>query len=98
MMPETGIPSGSSTAGSSRGLFVNGAVHRLLGCAAGRPQSGVHGCPVQSMHSLGGWSDLPSHQMSPSGRRATLVNRVSCEMIVIAFGLVVRFVPGTTPK
>ena len=41
--------------------------------AAGRPQPGVHFWPVQSMHSAGGSSVLPSHQTSPSGRSATLV-------------------------
>ena len=73
MMAETGTPSGSLAAGSSAGLLVIGAVKRLLGWAALRPQSGVHGWPVQSMHSAGGSSVLPSHQTSPSGSRATLV-------------------------
>ena len=73
MMPETGTPPGSSTRGSSTGLLVIGAVKRLLGWAAGRPQPGVHGWPVQSMHSAGGSSVLPSHHTSPSGSRATLV-------------------------
>src|SRR5688500_11786603 len=69
----TGTPAGSSHAGSSAGLFVAGAVKRLLGWAAFRPQSGVQGWPVQSIRLGGGVLVLPSHQTSPSGARATLV-------------------------
>jgi hypothetical protein len=66
-------PAGSLAASSSTGLLLIGAVKRLFGCAALRPQSGVHGWPVQSVHSGGGSSVLPSHQTSPSGSSATFV-------------------------
>src|SRR5471030_1046385 len=48
-----GTPAGSSQAGSSEGQFVAGTVKREFACAALRPQSGVHSCPVQSV-SFGG--------------------------------------------
>src|SRR3954453_4377244 len=98
MIALTRTPLGSSEHSSSAGLLLMGAVNRLFGCAAFRPQSGVHRWPVQSMHSSGGCLVLPSHQTSPSGRRPTLVKIVSRLMAVIAFGLVFSFVPGTTPK
>src|SRR2546421_7309853 len=98
MMALMRTPPGSSEHSSSAGLLLMGAVKRLLGCAALRPQSGVHFCPVQSMHSVGGSGVLPSHQMSPSGSSATLVKIVSCDIHAIAFGFDSRFVPGTTPK
>src|SRR5688500_1751362 len=73
MIALTRTPAGSLAAPSSTGLFAIGAVKRLFACAALRPQSGVHFCPVQSTHSAGGSSVLPSHQTSPSGSSATLV-------------------------
>src|SRR4051812_8639236 len=98
MMALTRTPLGSSAASSSAGLLLMGAVKRLLGCAAFRPQSGVHFWPVQSVHSAGGSGVLPSHQTSPSGRSATLVKIESRDMARIAFGFDSSFVPGTTPK
>src|SRR5687767_2720581 len=98
MIAPTGTPLGSLALGSSAGLFAIAAVNRLFGCAALRPQSGVHSSPSQSMHFAGGASVLPSHHTSPSGSSATLVKIVSCDMQRIAFGLVCSLVPGTTPK
>src|SRR3954462_8408997 len=102
IMPEMGTPAGSFQAGSRAGLFVEGAVKRLLGCAAFRPVaaaiSGVQGWPVQSGHSFGASGVLPSHHTSPSGRRATLVKMVLWDMVAMALGLVSELVPGTTPK
>src|SRR5947209_16464364 len=96
-MPEIGTPPGSLTCGSCTGLLLIGAVKRLLGWAAGRPQPGVHGLPVQSRHSAGGSFVLPSHHTSPSGSRATFVEMVSWEIVSTAFGLVRVLVVGTTP-
>src|SRR5687767_15932921 len=45
----TGTPSGSSHAGSSTGVFVAGAVKRLLGWAAAHVQLGDHSLPCQSI-------------------------------------------------
>src|SRR5947207_10281326 len=50
------------------------------------------------MHSAGGSSDMPSHQMPPSGVSATLVKMVFFESAAIAFGFVLTEVPGATPK
>ena len=41
---------------------------------------------------------MPSHHTSPSSRIATLVKIVLPQSASIAFGLVVRPVPGATPK
>ena len=42
---------------------------------------------------------MPSHQMSPSSVRATLVNsELPFSIVRIAFGLVCQSVPGATPK
>src|ERR1700678_1449243 len=60
--------------------------------------SGVHSCPRQSRHSLGGESVMPSHQTPPSGVRATLVKIVLWRSVASAFGLVFADVPGATPK
>src|SRR4051812_17861366 len=102
MIPDTGTPPGSFQAGSSAGLFVHGAVKRLLGCAAFFPVaaaiSGVQRSPVQSTHSFGASGVFPSHHTSPSGNIATLVKIVLCDIDAIAFGFVSQFVPGTTPK
>src|SRR5476649_769137 len=83
-----GTPAGSSKAGSSEGQFVAGTVKREFACAALRPQSGVHSCPVQSVSFGGGVSVMPSHHTSPSGISATFVNIVPCSMAFMQFGLV----------
>src|SRR5438128_8545641 len=97
-----GTPVGSSQAESIVGHCLAGAVKREFGCAALAPVflaiSGVQVLPCQSMHSAGGWSVMPSHQMPPSGVSATLVKIVFLERAVIALGLVLTDVPGATPK
>src|ERR1041385_4817595 len=98
MIALIGTPSGSLTSAASAGLFTMGAVNRLFGWAALSLDSGVHSRPFQSKHSEGTGPSLPSHQTSPSGSRATLVYSVSRDMVATALGLVVEFVPGTTPK
>src|SRR5262245_12136187 len=97
MTAEIGTPCGSFTCGESAGLLVIGVVKRLLGCAAGFPP-GFHGRPCQSMRPSGAGSSFPSHHTSPSLVRATLVKRVSCVIISMAFGFDLVLVPGTTPK
>ena len=71
---------------------------RAFGCAAFRPQSGVHFWPCQSVSSGGGTSVMPSHHTSPSGVSATLVKMVLARIVAIAFGLDAAEVPGATPK
>src|SRR5512135_2803675 len=95
---EIGRPFGSSQAGSSEGQFVAGTVKREFGCAALRPQPGVHSLPVQSVRRAGGVSVMPSHQTSPSGVSATLVKIVSRSIDFMQLGLLCTFVPGATPK
>ena len=63
MMADTATPSGSLAAGSSAGLLAIGAVNRLLGCAALRPQSGVQ-ClagPVDAFLGRFGGLAFPPH-------------------------------------
>src|SRR5215467_2927384 len=102
MIALIGTPVGSSHAESMVGHCFAGAVKRELGCAALAPVffaiSGVQGLPCQSMHSAGGSSVMPSHQMPPSGVKATLVNIVFFDKAAMALGLVLTEVPGATPK
>src|SRR5260221_5938862 len=93
-----GTPAGLLASGASKGLLAIGAAKRLMGCAAFSLDSGVHLLPFQSRHSLGAGPSLPSHQTSPSGSKATFVYIVSREIVLIAFGLDLELVPGTTPK
>src|SRR5690625_3656127 len=88
MNAEIGTPSGFSHSGSIDGHCAAGAVKRALGCAAGVPESGVHGLPRQSVRPSGASFVMPSHHTSPSGVSATLVKMVSRSMDAIAFGLV----------
>src|SRR3972149_104271 len=98
MNAETGTPFGFSHSGSIEGHCVAETVKREFGCAALRPDCGVHGWPCQSRSSLGGVSVMPSHQTSPSGVSATLVKITLCFNIAMQFGLVLFDVPGATPK
>src|SRR5947208_9473549 len=50
------------------------------------------------MHSAGGSSVMPSHQMPPSGVSATLVKMLFFASAAMALGLVLTEVPGATPK
>src|SRR6266436_4217315 len=97
-----GTPVGSSQAESIVGHCDAGAVKRALGWAALAPVffaiSGVQRLPCQSTHSAGGSSVMPSHQIPPSGVRATLVKSVFFARVAIALGLVFFEVPGATPK
>ena len=59
---------------------------------------GVQSLPFQSVTWAGSFS-MPSHQMSPSSVRATLVKtELPFSMVRIALGLVFSLVPGATPK
>src|SRR5262245_61321936 len=98
MNAEIGTPFGSSQAGSIDGQLAAETVKRAFGCAAGRPQPGVHSLPCQSMSLAGGSFVMSSHQTSPSGVRATLVKITLARRVFIAFGLVCSEVPGATPK
>ncbi len=93
-----GTPAGSSAAASSTGLLAMGAVKRAFGCAAGRPQPGIHSLPVQSVSFAGGSFVIPSHQTSPSSVSATLVKMVSRSTHLMAFEFDSSEVPGATPK
>ena len=95
---EIGTPAGSSHSGAMVGHCDAGAVKRALGCAAGVPASGVHGLPRQSISPSGASRVRPSHQMSPSGVWATLVNTQLPRMVASALGFVSLPVPGATPK
>ncbi len=77
-------------------------MNRALGCAALAPVScavfAVHTLPLQSRHSAGGSSVIPSHQTLPSGVSATFVKIEFFARAAIAFGFVLADVPGATPK
>src|SRR5260221_13930577 len=81
MNASTGTPSGLSHCGSIDGHCAAETVKRALGCAAGRPDCGVHSRPVQSVSFAGGCLVMPSHHTSPSGLSATLVKMVSRLMV-----------------
>src|ERR1700760_196388 len=95
---EIGTPAGSSHSAAIDGHWAAGVVKRPLGWAAGVSESGVQSLPRQSVACAGGSPVIPSHQMSPSSVRATLVKIVFLEMVSIALGLVRAPVPGATPK
>src|SRR5437660_120301 len=98
MIAEIGTPSGSFAALESAGLLVIGAVKRLLGCAAFSPEALFHGRPCQSSMPAGASLSMPSHHTSLSGVSATLVKIVSRSTVRIAIRLLLRLVPGATPK
>src|SRR5260370_32227900 len=98
MNAEIGTPAGLSHSGSSDGHCVAPTVKRAFGCAALRPQSGVHDCPCQSVRCAGGSFVMPSHQTSPSSVSATFVNITLPRIVSIALGFDSRDVPGATPK
>ena len=94
----TGTPAGSCHVSAMLGHCAAATVNREFGCAAGRPESGVHDRPVQSVRCAGGSGVRPSHHTSPSSVRATLVKMTSRSSIRTAVGLVSTPVPGATPK
>src|SRR5688572_24796007 len=98
MNASIGTPAGSSHCGSIEGHCDAATVKRALGCAAGRPDCGVHSLPVQSVSFAGGSFVMPSHQTSPSGVSATLVKMVFFFTVSMQLGLVSQPVPGATPK
>src|SRR5438552_3125010 len=98
MNAEIGTPPGLSHSGSSDGHWVAEAVKRAFGCAALRPQSGVHERPCQSVRCAGASLVMPSHHTSPSSVSATLVKMTLAFSVSIAFGLDSYDVPGATPK
>src|SRR3954471_14354993 len=96
---EIGTPRGSSYSGAMIGHWVIGVQNRLLGWEEGSSESGVQSLPFQSVRCAGGSSVMPSHQMSPSSVRATLVKTLLPRaMVRIALGLVFHPVPGATPN
>src|SRR5262245_1802658 len=95
-MAEIGRPFGSCHSGAIDGHWLAGAVKRALGCAAGVSDSGVQGLPFQSVARAGGASVMPSHQTSPSGTKAVLVNIELPQRVCMALGLVSMPVPGAT--
>src|SRR3954452_854837 len=93
-----GTPRGSSYSGARIGHCLIGVQYRLFGWLESSSLSGVHGSPFQLVAWAGGVS-RPSHQMSPSSVRATLVNtELPWFRVRMAFGLVCSLVPGATPK
>ena len=98
MIAEIGTPCGSFALGDSTGLLDIGAVKRLLGWAAFSLEPRCQGRPCQSVSSAGTSPSIPSHQTSPSGVRATLVNSVSRSTQRMALGFDLLLVPGATPK
>src|SRR5512142_2179569 len=97
-MAEIGTPWGASTEAERAGLLRAGAVKRLLGWAIFSIEPFFQGVFFQSMHSAGASLSMPSHQMSPSLVRPTFVKKESFFTVSMALGLVLRFVPGATPK
>ena len=91
-------PFGSSQSSAIDGHWAAGVVKRAFGCAAVWPLSGVQSSACQSMAWLGGFSVMPSHQMSPSSVSAQFVKIELERMVAIAFGFVFSLVPGATPK
>src|SRR4051794_34745538 len=93
-----GTPAGSSHSGAIEGICEAGDVNRAFGCAAGVSESGVQSFPFQSIAWSGGSPVMPSHHTSPSSVSAQLVKIEHRSRVSIAFGFVLRPVPGATPK
>src|SRR5262245_30454361 len=98
MNASIGTPAGSSQCASSDGHCVDATVKRAFGCAALRPQSGVHDLPCQSVRCAGGTRVIPSHHTSLSSVSATLVKITFFFNMSIALGFDSYDVPGATPK
>src|SRR6266851_2951171 len=93
-----GTPCGSSQCGEITGFWVAGVVNRELGWAALVPEAGVQGLPCQSVRCWGTGPSMPSHHTPPSSVIATLVKIEFLPSASMALGLVLRLVPGATPK
>src|SRR5207244_8468640 len=92
-----GTPLGSSHSGAFTGHWLAGVVNRAFGCAALRPETGVHGRRSQSRSSAGFFSVMLSHQMSPSYVMAQLVKIEFLAAVSMALRFDCSFVPGATP-
>src|SRR5262249_1340790 len=97
-MASMGTPFGSSHSGAITGHCLAGAVKRALGWAALRVAAGVQGRRSQSINSVGLVSVIASHQTSPSGVIAQLVNIELRVTLSMALALDFMLVPGATPK
>src|SRR5579862_890326 len=95
---DSGTPAGLSHSGSRDGHCRAETVKRAFGCAAGRPQPGVHELARQSTRCAGGDFVMPSHQTSLSSVSATLVKMTFARSVSIALGFDSYDVPGATPK
>src|SRR5436189_1124701 len=73
---DIGTPCGFSHSESIEGHCDAGTVNRALGCAAFRPQPGVHSLPCQPVSLPGAVSVIPSHQPPPSAAMAPSVKIV----------------------
>jgi len=93
-----GTPFGSSHSGAITGHCAAAQVNREFGCAAFRPDSGVHGRRNQSINLAGTSSVIPSHQTSPSIVIAQFVKMESRVTLSMAFAFDFMLVPGATPK
>src|SRR4051795_10757992 len=96
---EIGTPFGSSYSGARIGHWLIGVQKRLFGWLEGSSLAGVQSCCFQLVRCAGGSSVIPSHQMSPSSVKATLVNtELPLSMVRMALGFVSQPVPGATPN
>ncbi len=93
-----GTPLGFSHSGAITGHCLAATVNRALGCAAFRPESGVHGRRSQSTNSEGCWSVIPSHHTSPSSVMAQFVKMEFSVTVSMALAFDFMLVPGATPK
>src|SRR2546426_10463991 len=93
-----GTPLGSSHSGAITGHWLAGVVNRAFGCAALRPETGVHGRRSQASSSAGFFSVMLSHQMSPSSVMAQLVKIEFLAAVSMALRFDRSFVRGATPK
>src|SRR6201991_3748126 len=97
-MASIGTPLGSSHSGAMVGHWRAGAAKRAFWWAAGSPEAGSWAAPFQLVRPSGASLDRPSHQTSLSWVRAVLVKTVLVARVAKAFWLVLRLVPGATPK
>ena len=97
-MASMGTPLGSSHSGAITGHCLAAAVKRAFGCAAFRPESGVHDRRSQSTAFAGFCSVIPSHQTSPSSVIAQLVKIELRATVSMALAFDFMLVPGATPK
>src|SRR5258708_6987732 len=93
-----GTPFGSSHSGAITGHCDAATVNLALGCAALRPDSGVHGRRNQSTSFEGLSFVIPSHHTSPSRVIAQLVKIEFPVRLSMALAFDFTLVPGATPK